>query len=248
MTRLGLLACGDSVPTCTASRSLDNLRQSITRFADRSISYLKQPFDDDAQLFGAFSGRVVLENTCAALLGRLDPFRMLYIAEFQSQGAYEYGKPMRSGFKWQGDVLSEDKPSASIWNHDLDTSKISRALLSIHADQIFWKPAVTVMLDCVSQNGGSLHPDINSIDPDNFTAQMRGRCANLYSTLSKGVHWEFFTDTIVIDEQTIKDNILTCLQTASLLALLSHFVPTAFRQTNSVAAIQTFNDFRGELV
>ena len=105
--------------------------------AGRAITYLNGEFSEEAQSFGAFCTRVVLENACAALVGRLDPFRLLYLAEFQAQGGFEYGRPAKSGFKWTGDVFSGEKPSPKLWSTEHDLSKISRALFSPHVDHVF---------------------------------------------------------------------------------------------------------------
>ncbi|WP_281928837.1 hypothetical protein [Methylocystis iwaonis] len=103
---LGKLVCGSNDAPCTANATLNLLSSSIDRFSLRSVNYLNNEFSDEAALFGAFCARAALENACAALVGRLDPFRMLYLTEFQSQGGFEYGKSAKSGFKWTGEPAS----------------------------------------------------------------------------------------------------------------------------------------------
>jgi hypothetical protein len=74
---LGKLVCGGAAESCTANRTLDHLGSSIDRFANKAVVYLNGEFSEEAQIFGAFCARVTLENACAALVGRFDPFRML---------------------------------------------------------------------------------------------------------------------------------------------------------------------------
>lgn len=205
---LGKLVCGLAAEACIANKTLDHLGTSIDRFANKAIAYLNGEFSEEAQIFGAFCARVTLENACAALVGRFDPFRLLYLAEFQAQGGFEYGKPSNSGFRWGGDVLAADKPPRELWSTENDLTKISRALFSVHVDHVYWKPAVEAALDYLAERDGSESlQELHAMDPETFISSTKGKCAALYSTLSKGVHWDFFVSTVAMDEGTVKDSI-----------------------------------------
>ena len=204
---LGKLVCGVAAEACIANSTLDHLGSSIDRFGSRAVGYLNGEFSEEARVYGAFCARVTLENACAALVGRFDPFRLLYLAEFQAQEKFEYGKPTKSGFRWLGDVVAEEKPPPVLWSSDLDTSRISRALLSAHADHVYWKPAVELALDYLSEHEDVSLQELRSMNPETFTSAVRGKGAALYSTLSKGVHWDFFVESVVMDEATLKDGI-----------------------------------------
>jgi hypothetical protein len=195
--------------------------------------------------FGPFCARVLLENSCAALVGRLDAFRMLYLAEFQSQPEYEPGKRARSAFSWTGDVIPDDKLLQSLWNVDHDLPKINRALFSKHFDHIYWKPAVEKMLDFVSSRSSEAElSEILSIDAETFINQSRGKAVQLYSTLSKGVHWEFFTSALLFDEATIKTAIRDACMLVAQLGLISHFIPTAYVSHSPSRAVDEYIAFR----
>lgn len=243
---LGKLVCGDASVSCTANSTLDQLGKSIDRFATKAVDYLQGSFSDDAESFGAFCTRVTLENTCAALVGRLDPFRMLYLAEFQTQGGFEFGKPSRSGFKWTGDVLTEDKPGANLWSSDHDLSKISRSLFSPYVDHVYWRPAVEAALDYLANQGSEGLDELLTLNPETFTLVTKGKCSNLYSRLSKGVHWEFFVPSLTMDEATLKDAIRDCFIQVSNMGFVSHFVPTAYRSLDHAGALAAYMDFRKE--
>lgn len=242
--RLGKLVCGGGSDPCTANTTLDHLSASIDRFSIKAIEYLNGPFSREAETFGAFCARVTLENACAAIVGRFDPFRLLYLTEFQAQGGFEYGKPARSGFRWNFDVLAEDKPPNGLWSSDHDLSKISRALFSSYVDHVYWRPAFEQALDFLSGHDSAIGHDLRSIDPEQFTSVTRGRCAALYSKLSKGVHWDFFVSSLIMDEGTLKDAIRECLIQLGNIAFVSHFVPTAYRKLNNLEAIETYIEFR----
>jgi hypothetical protein len=242
---LGKLVCGRTGESCAANKTLEHLGSSIERFASKAVDYLNGEFSEEAQIFGAFCARVTLENTCAALVGRFDPFRMLYLAEFQAQGGFEYGKPSKSGFKWAGDVLADEKPPRDLWNSDHDLTRISRALFSPYVDQVYWKPAVEAALDYLAEHeGGEGLNELLALDPETFTSSTKGKCAALYSKLSKGVHWDFFVSSVVMDEGTLKDAIRDCFIHIANMGFVSHFVPTAYRSLDRADALVAYNKFR----
>lgn len=228
MSEIGSLVCGSASTTGIAKSALDQLSKSIGTFSSRSVKFLNEGLSEEAVVFGPFCARALLENACAALVGRLDSFRMLYLSEFQSQPEYEPSKRAKSAFSWKGDVIP-DKESADLWSIDHDIPRISRALFSRHLDHIFWKPAVDQMLDFVSaHNTDPILAELLSFDASNYIDKARGRSLQLYSALSKGVHWEFFTSALVFDDASVKDLIReTCLLIAHL-GLTSHFIPTAY--------------------
>jgi hypothetical protein len=248
MDTLGYLLCGyDGDAEGFARSALDQLSRSIDTFSGRALKFLVESASEDTFVFGPFCARVLLENACAALMGRLDCFRMMYLSEFQAQPEYEYGKRARSAFLWVGDVIPEEKPLPNIWSLDHDVSKISRALYSRHFEHIFWRPAVNKMLDFVSNVSDPTLNEILSLDADNYINEAKGRSSQLYATLSKGVHWEFFTSVLVFDEPTVKTAIRdTCLLVGHL-GLTSHFVPTAYASLSPRDALDLYMLFRREL-
>jgi hypothetical protein len=132
-----------------------------------------------------------------------------------------------------------------LWNTENDLTKISRALFSAHVDHVYWKPAVEAALDYLAERVGrdSLH-ELQTMDPDTFIPSTKGKCAALYSTLSKGVHWDFFVSSIVMDEGTLKDSIRDCFIQVGNLGFVSHFVPTAYRSLGRTDALAAYDDFR----
>lgn len=248
MSDLALLLCGGSDTMGTAKIALDQLASSIQTFADKAVDFLVNPVSGETLAFGPFCARVVLENSCAALVGRLDSFRMLYLSEFQAQPEYEHGKRAKSAFSWSGDVMPDEKAAAHLWSLDNDLPKISRALFSKHFDHIYWKTAASAMIDFVAaQPNAPAWGDLLAIDPDTFIGETRGRSAQLYSTLSKGVHWEFFTSTLLFDEMTVKSAIRDTLVLVARLGLISHFVPTAYANIEASEAAARYAAFMGHI-
>ena len=248
MHSLTTLVCGHQSRAGTAKIALDQLSTSIDTFANRAVSFLNTAMSDETRAFGPFCARVLLENACAALVGRLDTFRMLYLSEFQAQPEYEPGKRAKSAFSWSGDVMPDDKAAQTLWNIDHDLPKISRALFSKHIEHVYWRPALDSMLDFVSsQPHDPAHADLMNIDSETFMTQVRGRSNQLYSILSKGVHWEFFTSAILFDEATIKSAIRDTCTLTSQLGLASHFIPTAYAKLESNQALAAYSEFKASL-
>ena len=244
MNEISQLLCGHQSEG-TAKIALDQLSSSIRMFSSRATKYLSESITEEALSFGPFCARVLLENGCAALVGRLDSFRLMYLCEFQAQPEYEPGRRAKSAFAWFGDVMTEDKPTQALWSVDHDIPKISRALFSKHFEHIVWKPALNRLLDHVSTlEADPLLADIVIIDPDRFIDEIKGKSTQLYSTLSKGVHWEFFTSALLFDESTVKSAIRETLLLVANLGLVSHFVHTAYASLPPNDAVGIYKEFR----
>lgn len=248
MESIGALLCGHDKTEGIAKAALGQLSGSINSFSTRAVNFLAEVGSDDALSFGPFCARVLLENGCAALVGRLDCFRMLYLSEFQSQPEYEYARRARSAFSWTGDVIPDEKPSQALWSVDHEMAKISRALFSRHMEHVYWKPAVERMLDYVSSyKAEAALTDILTLDAETYVNYTKGRSLQLYSILSKGVHWEFFTSVLLFDENTVKTAIRDTLLLIGHLGLASHFIPTAYASLPPKDAVQMYIDFRTEV-
>ena len=246
MNEVGEIMCGvKSSPSGVARVALDQISRSIADFSARSLAFLKTTSSPDMLSFGPFCARVVLENSCAALVGRLDSFRMLYLTEFQTRPEYEIGKRANSAFCWTGDVIPEEKAPNTLWSTDHERLKISRALFSKHFEHIYWKPAVDKMLDFVSSLGSDFSfQEILSLESATYVNVTRGKSLQLYSSLSKGVHWEFFSSALVFDEETIKDLIRDTLLLVGHLGLISHFIPTAYASLSPREAVDRYVKLR----
>ncbi len=86
--------------------------------------------------------------------------------------------------------------------------------------------------------------ELLAMNPETFTSSTKGRCAALYSTLSKGVHWDFFVSSVVMDEGTLKNSIWDCFIQVGILGFVSHFVQTAYRSLDRNEALAAYVDFR----
>jgi hypothetical protein len=245
MTSFPLLLCGSPNAEGLGKVALTQLSASLTTFSARTMGYLTATSpSEDITMFGPFCARVILENGCAALVGRLDPFRILYLSEFQSQSEYVTGKRIKSAFTWGVDVIPDDKPPSSLWDADHELSKISRSLLSVHVEHVYWRPAVDAMLDYIGSNDAPELDDMRSVESGKYITELKGRFRQLYSQLSKGVHWEFFSSNLQLDEVTVKTLIRDTLVNTAGLGLISHFVPTAYASVSGQEAVDAYIQLR----
>lgn len=242
------LICGSTNGTDVANTTLAHISTALEKFGERTLRFISEEFTEDASAYGAFCSRVVLENSCAAILGRLDPFRLMYLSEFQSQANYNYGQTSKSTFRWTGDVMSDEKPPASMWSGDHEPTKVSRALLSSYSEHLFWKPGLENLLNYISDNQNHYLNDLKQEDPFSYIPKKRGKAASIYSTLSKGVHWEFFVSSIVMDESTIKSTMSDCISLVAELSLVSHFIPTAICRLPEDEALLKYIEIKEQLL
>ena len=241
---LGHLLCGQVCDEGIAKLALAQLNMTVKTFGSKVVGYLNGAHPEDLVSFGPFCARVVLENGCAALVARIDPFRILYLTEFQAQKEYVLDKRAKTAFSWAGDVIPDSK-STNLWDIDHDLPKISRALFSNHMDHLYWKPAIENAVDFISSYPPEpFLTDILSADPEKFIASSRGSSSQLYSTLSKGVHWEFFNSLLSLDELTVKLTIKEACVTMAKLGLISHFIPTAYACLEKKRAVEAYIEFR----
>ncbi|MBY5651398.1 hypothetical protein HFO45_24540 [Rhizobium leguminosarum] len=244
MTSLPPLLCGLPTTNGLGKIALEQLNASLANFSDRTVQYLASAASDEITMFGPFCARVILENGCAALVGRLDPFRILYLSEFQSRPEYISGKRIKSAFSWTGDVIPEEKASLVLWDPDHDVPKISRSLFSAHLEHLYWRPAVDAMLDHIEENPAPELDSMRAIETEKYISEIKGRFRQLYSQLSKGVHWEFFSSNLQMDDVTVKTLLRDTIINIAGLGLISHFVPTAYASLSAGAAVEAYIELR----
>lgn len=246
MDDLKLVVCGRPNEG-KAKDSLDQIATSLDSFGSRAIALLTSSQTDPNFIFAPLCGRVVLENSCAAIVGRIDAFRLIYISEFQSKAEYEVGKRAKSSFSWTGDVFPSGG-NIRLWDIDNDVPKIGRALFSQHYEELYWKPAVADAIDFINDNTAvTAPPELSQLDPENFVSLIKGRSNQAYSGLSKGVHWEFFNQASVLDETTTKGLLKEACTIAAMLGFVSHFIPTAHSSIDPAEALEHFGTFIGRL-
>jgi hypothetical protein len=195
MSVLGELVIGDVRGAGKLSRSLRHLGDTLTQI-QAGLHAAADSADPTRKLVTPFLARSLVEVGCTSLIARLDGFRILTLAEIQSQSTYNHGARVAAAVQWTGDVLSADGAIRNMWDGNKKPVDMSRALLGDYNEQIIWRPAFTDLLDFMSQlppesSVGPWSEELRNLEPRNFLARVRGEATSVYSTASKGVHHEF---------------------------------------------------------
>jgi hypothetical protein len=142
-------------------------------------------------MFGPFLGRSLLEVAFTAILGRLDPFRVVILREMQLRPDYTPERRSQASIQWTGDIHAEKKVD-DLWRADRSVKDMTRALFGDYYEQIFWRGAFQRLVDSVPEDrGGEWMRELRRITPEGILPRLRLESARIYSACSKGVHHEF---------------------------------------------------------
>ncbi|WP_147451586.1 hypothetical protein [Corallococcus llansteffanensis] len=242
---LSLLTCGNpgaALQNSELGQILSHI-QSTMDYVMTQISWLSEQDGGRVSMFGPFLGRSLLELAATALVGRLDPLRLLVVRQVQAQPGYDTEIPWKASIRWQGDVLSGSKIQG-LWGSALEYEKVTKALLGDYYDHLIWRPAVQYMLGGGSQGGGNWFAQLGAISPDSFVNRKRDEIGRLYSSLSKGIHHEFVLPPgSRYDRATVVDLVQRATHQIADIALVSHFVAHASASLSHADALAAFNRF-----
>jgi len=122
---LALLACGNYSELDNIKDAFVNIGHKITQLENRIIGLPDQQ-DDTISVFGPFLGRTLLESVCIALVGRIDPFRLLVAQTSQKCSAYSIEKRSYSAITWEGDIFEKQSSQLSSgWHQEIKFDKIT---------------------------------------------------------------------------------------------------------------------------
>jgi hypothetical protein len=184
-------------------------------------------------LFGPFLGRSVVELTYTALVGRLDPFRLLALREIQMEqtagDAAALGERCMAAIQWSGDIRPmKDGENQELWSPSKPMDKIHRSLFGKHYEQIYWIPAFTTLIDSLTdEQQGAWFDELRKITPESFTPRFRADSDRTYSSLSKGIHHEFvIPPEKFYSPETVFELLKDALRVSASSALVCHAIPT----------------------
>lgn len=227
LTDLAKLVCGsdaiyDAENECEISEILKHLKSVLTNVL-KEIELIGEESESRITLYGPFLVRTLLEVGVTALIGRLDPTRLLIVKRTQQHGEYSTEKPWNSAIRWQGDVVDSkvDKP----WPVDKNYKDITKALLGDYYFDLYWQKALKKICDS-EITGGTWLAEIKGMDIGEFSGRRRSSVSRLYSQSSKGVHSEFVIPPgSLYDKPTIKNLASEIIQILSELGLLVNQLP-----------------------
>lgn len=198
---------------------------------------------------GPTCARLMLEQSMAALLGRLDPVRFVCVFRGSGSADFKLGERNSSSFSWSRDVMPGIKPgSAGLWSQDSFAKGLGRSLLEGHlADYLFGSShsrVIELLTDETSKEAEV--PDwvlqlIKFELGEHVLSSIRSKASACHSSLSKGMHFEFFQGTsteLSSDElaSAIKDAIVVVATTS----LYVNFSDIARHSLDEAVALKRF--------
>ena len=141
-----ILICGETTSNMfDYGEIITNLSNKISKVTELIVSY--DWSNGKANIDIPFYGRNILESSLTAILGRIDPYRLIVVYKVQSDPSYDLGKRAQSAVEWTGDILAKDSPRNSLWQFDKKKESFDRALLGNYIGEIIWKPAFRALVD-----------------------------------------------------------------------------------------------------
>lgn len=184
-----------------------------------------------------FLCRKFLEVSLTSMLARIDPMRVLAARKHQQRENYDQGKSNASSISWTGDILPIEKPPINdIWDVSNLKKGTERSLLGWHIGDVALNPGLRWIVDNSTEPSDWITKLSN---PDNPFAWIKGTLAQIYSTLSKGVHAEYLLDDeIAFDDASIKQLAHDSYMLICLLSAATHATPFFARPLQSEQAMQ----------
>ncbi len=221
-----LLICGITTDNMFDYRAIiDNLSEKIKKLTRLIINYDWNSGKANVDI--PFYCRNVLESSLTAILGRVDPFRLIMVYKVQSDSSYDLGKKAQSAVEWSGDIIAKSSPDHNLWFFDKKKESFERALLGNYIGDIVWKPAFRNLEDYIADNNYNSEwlDEISSCNENQNFERSKSIASRLFSSFSKGVHSECLIDiNFILDDVTLKNLIKDMYKLCATLALASHFV------------------------
>lgn len=223
---LARLVCGE--PQREVSEINDiliRLGDTITKFSNKLIQLNYE--DENDRMNIPFYARSIMEASCTSLVARIDPFRILVIYKVQSSSEYDITKKSNAALQWTGDVIAAGRPKANLWNPDNKLDDYDRALLSNYNGELFWKPGFIKAIDYIESQRTSSNwlNRFKGMDENQFFERTKTEASKLYSSFSKGIHYEFLVNVdSIFDATTVQSLVSRMLELFAELSMVSHFI------------------------
>ena len=243
LTDLAKLVCGGAEiesadPDCEVSQIFRHLR-SVIETVVTELQWLTNEPVSRVTLYGPFLVRTLLEVGVTALIGRMDPTRLLIVKRTQQHGEYNTKQAWNSAIRWQGDVV--DKKVSDLWTPEKQYKDMTKALFGDYYVDLYWSLALKKIADS-DATGGAWLAEIKGMEIQEFSTRRRESIGKLYSESSKGVHSEFVVPPgSLYDKLTISNLVSSIIQILSELGLLINLLPHIAYKLNAPQAIELFN-------
>lgn len=227
---------------------MDSIALSLNEHGEELLELWENKGHADFVRIAPTCARLLLEQSLATILGRLDPLRFLSIVRGSRSPDFQLGGKNVSSFSWSGDVFPPAKPGAGGWWSQETLKTLIRGVLDGHlADYLFGSHHEVLrdkLTDAVIDQASLSTWVINLLKMergDHCLSLVRKRAGECYSSLSKGMHFEFFKDhqtrpTAIEVEAAVRDAVAV----VATCGLYSHFTDVALQRLPQDQAINNF--------
>ncbi len=200
LTELATGKLADNTSTGEFTNAMNSIKKSLSAHENELSRYWKKTNNStDPRVFSSCS-RMILEQGSAAIIGRLDPIRLITIAKGSSSVDFKIGQRNASSFIWNKDVIPDIKPiGGSYWTQESISKGIHRSLFEGHLADYIFSSAHDSILDSLTEEIKKAPTiphwiiEILKIEKgEAILSKLRKSASEAYSTLSKGIHFEFF--------------------------------------------------------
>ncbi len=250
------LANGDSASTSNGHTSFDFSNARVT--LGNEIEFTTEEFiatrtnvaDKQFALYGPMLTRRLLEQISLAIIARLDPIRIIVITKGAASTDFDFGKQNESSFSWTKDVLPKFDGDGDVWSQQKLKQGIVRGLLDGHLSAYLFSQRafdrVTDELANYYSGAAELPAWVTQIqrfqNAKDFVGDLRRRCRESYSKLSKGIHIEFFPSGVVAHSRAELDAAMSDgLYAVCSIALVSNACDITHGKISLTHAVEDFD-------
>lgn len=194
-----------------------------------------------------FLARKFLELSLTSLLARIDPLRVIAARKNQRDSSFETGRQNASSITWTGDIFPKNPPpKGNAWQSQSLEKGVERSALGWHFGEVAITPGLQWLSDLDNTNSKWLRELSSQDKPFEW---IKGRLAQLYSTLSKGVHAEYLLDDrTAFDHASIQQHMQDCYRLVLLLATATHISPLFSRSLPHRKALIALQELESQIV
>lgn len=194
-----------------------------------------------------FLARKFLELSLTSLLARIDPVRVIAARKNQRDTSFETGRQNASSILWTGDIFPKNPPpKGNVWQSNNLEKGIERSALGWHFCEVAIAPGLQWLSDVDNPRSEWLRELSNQDKPFDW---IKGRLAQLYSTLSKGVHAEYLLDDrTAFDQASVQQHMQDCYRFVLLLSTATHVSPLFFRSLSPENALSVLLKLEEQIV
>lgn len=229
------------------TNAVNALVKSISEHEAELVLHWDNQNEIDTRVFSSCS-RLLLEQSFAILLGRLDPIRLVTVIKGSNSPDFKLGHRNSSSFVWNKDVLPGVRPGNGYWTQESIGKGIHRALLDGHLADYVFTSAHDELIGPLTDATITKHEltdwaiELLKLDRgEPVLAKLRILASEAYSTLSKGIHFEFFfgkETRPTIEEVRFATN--KAIISISTVALYAHFSDISVLTIDKPIAISSF--------